>query len=76
MIQETLARTVQVEADSREDAEDAVRKSYRNCDIVLDSGDYVETEFLVERVSYPEKSRHKKTHCYINYLNCLKKNEG
>ena len=34
-IKEVLARTVQVEAGSVEEAESAVRKMYHNCDIVL-----------------------------------------
>lgn len=46
-IQETLARKVQVEAKSRIDAEKAVKKSYRDRDIILDSDDFVATEFLV-----------------------------
>lgn len=47
-IQEILARTVQVEANSRFDAEMAVRDLYYNSDIVLDDGDYVLTEFKVD----------------------------
>lgn len=47
-IQETLARTVQVEADSYEDAEKAVRKSYTDSGITLNSDDFVTTEFLVD----------------------------
>ncbi len=46
-IQETLARKVQVEAKSRIDAEKTVKKSYRDRDIILDSDDFVATEFLV-----------------------------
>ena len=50
-IQETLARTVQVEADTLIDAESAIRRLYRNCDIVLDDGDYLYTDFVVDGVS-------------------------
>lgn len=50
-IQETLARTVQVEADTQMDAESAIRRLYRNCDIVLADGDYVCTEFMVDGIS-------------------------
>lgn len=47
-IQETLARTVQVEADTLMDAESAVRGLYRDCEIVLADGDYRGTEFLID----------------------------
>ncbi|WP_278672144.1 DpnD/PcfM family protein [Leyella stercorea] len=47
-IKEILARTVQVEAGSVEEAESAARKMYHNCDIVLSADDYVTTEIVVE----------------------------
>jgi len=47
-IKEILARTVQVEAGSVEEAESVVRKMYHNCDIVLSADDYVTTEMVVE----------------------------
>ena len=47
-IQETLARTVQVDADSLNDAESAIRRLYRDCEIVLADGDYRGTEFLID----------------------------
>lgn len=46
-IQETLARTVQVEAGSQRDAELAVRQLYRDCEIILSADDYVETSITV-----------------------------
>ena len=46
-IKEILARTVQVEAGSVEEAESAARKMYHNCDIVLSADDYVTTEMVV-----------------------------
>lgn len=47
-IQETLARTVQVEARSLHDAESAVCQLYRDCDIILSGDDHVETKIVVE----------------------------
>ncbi len=48
-IQETLAKTVQVEADSLKDAESAVGQLYRNSDIVLSGDDYVSTEIVANK---------------------------
>lgn len=47
-IQETLAKVVQVEAGSMQEAETAVRRLYRDCDIILSGDDYVETQISVE----------------------------
>lgn len=49
MITETLVRLVEVEAASREQAEEAVRKLYREGRIVLDADDYVDTDFEVKK---------------------------
>lgn len=46
-IEETLARTVQVEADSQRDAEQAIRRLYQESEIVLSDNDYVNTQILV-----------------------------
>ena len=46
-IEETLARTMQVEASSEKEAELAVRRMYCDCNIVLTDDDYVATEFRV-----------------------------
>ena len=48
-IKETLSRVIETEADSESSAVDIVRRRYRNCDIILDSSDYVETEIGVKR---------------------------
>ena len=48
-IAETLSHTVEMEADSESDAIDKVRQMYRNCEIILDASDYVETEISVKR---------------------------
>ena len=48
-IQETLARTVQVEANSQLDAEFAVRSLYQDCSVVLDFRDLIDTDFSVEQ---------------------------
>lgn len=49
-IEETLSRTVKVKAESLEDAERKVESSYRDCDIILDSEDYVDTEISAREV--------------------------
>ena len=38
-----------MEADSESDAIDKVRQMYRNCEIILDASDYVETVISVKR---------------------------
>jgi len=48
-ITETLSHTVEMEADSEADAIGKVRQMYRNCEIILDASDYVETEISVKR---------------------------
>jgi flagellar biosynthesis regulator FlbT len=44
-ITETLQRIVKVSASDEREAVKLVRKQYRNEDIVLDSNDYIDTEF-------------------------------
>lgn len=44
-ITETLQKQVTVKANSREEAIQKVRKEYFDCDIILDSNDYIDTEF-------------------------------
>ena len=46
---ETLSRTIETEAESAYAAVEKVRQMYRNCDIILDTSDYVETEISVKR---------------------------
>ena len=46
---EVLRRIVETEAENEYDAVEIVRQKYRNCDIILDASDYVETEISVKR---------------------------
>ena len=48
-VTEYLSRIVETEAENENDAVEMVRQMYRNCDLVLDSSDYVETEISVKR---------------------------
>jgi hypothetical protein len=48
-VTETLSRTIEMEAESEDAAVEMVRQMYRNCDIVLDTSNYVETEISVKR---------------------------
>lgn len=48
-INETLARTLQVEADSPKDAETVISRLYYNSGIVLSADDYVSTEISVDK---------------------------
>ncbi|MBR2203083.1 MAG: DpnD/PcfM family protein [Prevotella sp.] len=48
-VKELLSRIVETEADNEEDAVEMVRQMYRNCDIVLDASDYIDTEISVKR---------------------------
>ena len=48
-INETLARTLQVEADSPKDAESAISRLYRDSGIILSADDYVSTEITVDK---------------------------
>lgn len=48
-INETLARTLHVEADSPKDAESAISRLYRDSGIILSADDYVSTEITVDK---------------------------
>ena len=48
-VTEVLSRIVEMEAENEDDAIEMVRQMYRNCDIVLDASDYVETEICVKK---------------------------
>ena len=48
-VTEVLSRIVEMEAENEDDAVEMVRQMYRNCDLVLDASDYVETEISVKR---------------------------
>ena len=48
-VTEVLSRIVEIEAENEDDAIEMMRQMYRNCDLVLDDSDYVETEISVIR---------------------------
>ena len=48
-VTEVLSRIVETEAESEDAAVEKIRKMYRNCEIVLDASDYVETEISVKK---------------------------
>ena len=47
-IQETLSMTVDVEAESKEEAEEIVKTQWNNSEYVLDSGNFVSVMFTTE----------------------------
>lgn len=47
IITEELTRTISVEAQNIEEAEKKIRDKYAAGEIVLDSSDYIDTEFYV-----------------------------
>lgn len=49
-IKETLIRTVEVEAESEDDAKDKVQELYDNCDIILSADDFDSMDMSVEEV--------------------------
>lgn len=56
-ITETVQRQIEVEADSYDEALKIVKQKYRNSEIVLDSTDFIDTEFRLIT-----KSKHKDHH--------------
>jgi len=48
-VREVLSRIVETEAETEADAVKMVRQMYRNCELVLDASDYVETEISAKR---------------------------
>lgn len=48
-VTEVLSRIVETEAENENEAVEMVRQMYRNCDLVLDASDYIETEISVKR---------------------------
>ena len=48
-VTEVLSRIVETEAENEDEAVEMVRQMYRNCELVLDASDYVETEIRVNR---------------------------
>ena len=57
-VMEILSRTIETEAENEEEAVEKVRKMYRNCEIILDASDYVDTEFSVTRCKRNEKRKY------------------
>lgn len=53
-IEETLATTVLIEAESLEEAERKVREAYDACKIVLEADDFVDKEFEVQGLASKE----------------------
>ena len=49
-ITETLQRQIEVEADSREEAEKVANMMYRNADVVLNDEDFVDAQFKAYKV--------------------------
>ncbi|MBR3656604.1 MAG: DpnD/PcfM family protein [Prevotella sp.] len=47
-VTEVLSRIVETDAENEDDAVEMVRQMYRNCELVLDASDYVETEISVK----------------------------
>lgn len=45
-IKETLARVIEIDANSLDEAFEKVKQDYRNEKIVLDDSDYIDTEFI------------------------------
>lgn len=50
-IRETLERTLDVEANSAQEAELSVRQDYHNSIIVLDDGDFIDTIIMVQQLT-------------------------
>ena len=48
-VTEVLSRIIEMDAENEDDAVEMVRQMYRNCELVLDASDYVETEISVKR---------------------------
>ena len=48
-VTEMLSRIVEMDAENEDDAVEMVRQMYRNCELVLDASDYVETEISVKK---------------------------
>lgn len=44
-ITETLERTIEVEANTKEEAEELIREKHRNEEIVLSADDFIGTDF-------------------------------
>ncbi len=45
-VKETISKIIEIEASSKEDAYSKVKEMYNTEKIILDSEDYIDTEFL------------------------------
>ena len=48
-VTEVLSRIVETEAENEDEAVEMVIQMYRNCELVLDASDYIETEISVKK---------------------------
>ena len=48
-VTEVLSRIVETEAENEDVAVEMVKQMYRNCELVLDASDYIETGISVKR---------------------------
>jgi hypothetical protein len=46
-ITETLQRTLSINVESEDEAYEIAKRMFRECEVVLDSSDYIDTEFAV-----------------------------
>lgn len=53
-IEETLSKIIRIEAISERAAYEKIKNDYRQCNIVLDSNDYVSTKFIVKPINANE----------------------
>ena len=47
-IVETLARTINIEANTEDEAHAIVKQRYRNCEIILSADDFADVDFVVK----------------------------
>jgi hypothetical protein len=53
-IAETLSRTINIEAETPEEALTIATQRYRNEEIVLDSGDFVDVDYIIKEAEIPK----------------------
>ena len=63
-IKETLCMTVDIEAESKQQAEEMVQKAYNNEEYILDAEHFVGVEFAVREKEIEAQSRSQKRHGY------------
>lgn len=47
-VTEILSRVIETDAESEEDAVEKIKRMYRNCDIILNASDYIETNICIK----------------------------